>query len=59
MMTLFLFVNYFNDWESHFAVEGDHPAHEAEQASIEWAAETHPTAGVQPLSDRPGEAEQL
>ena len=42
-----------------FIVEGDHTAHEAEQASFQRAAETHPAAGVQPLSDRPGEAEQL
>lgn len=27
-------------------VEGDHPAYEAEQASLQWASETHPTAGL-------------
>lgn len=27
-------------------VEGDHPAYEAEQASFQWAFETHPAAGL-------------
>lgn len=31
----FFFENkYINEWESHLIVEGDHPTHEAEQASF-------------------------